>query len=278
MVIERYTTSIGALSRRIHEENMRLLTLEKALESWDDILALQTESDWDNNIHTVQASKILLSSCNKKQLKGILRSLCLENRINPNEYCSKNHEFNLEVFKSKYEKLLDLSGFSTQSSTDIIVLGGKSGFLSSRLFKETHTGHTSKKAEVAKVTLTDLPKPTLVILDSDVTKILNSRQQVTAKNSSDGIPALSATVEMEHISEMLEIGKQMLNVLTEIMTLLNDNCSQSRILTTDHSVVIDDGSKEINSTENFHSKRRCFLCRERGHVKRNCTKQRNNKK
>ena len=110
----------------------------------------------------------------------------------------------MECFKSRYENLLDIAGFGTQSLSEIIVLGGQTGFLSSRLFKGRHTRATSKKVKEAKVTLTDLPEPTLVILDKDVTQILNSKQPITAESGSKAILSVNGVVVMEPVSEVLQ--------------------------------------------------------------------------
>ena len=290
---------------------MRLLTQKKALVFWNEILAVQTESSsWDSDVHTVQTSKILLSSCNKKQLRAILKALCLQIGVDNREYVSKSVEFNLECFKSRYENLLDIAGNGTQSLTDIIVLRGKTGFLSSRLFKGTHTGASSKNVEEAKVTLTDLPEPTLVILDKDVTQILNSKQPITAESGSKGILSVPGVVVMEPVSEVLEtkmapertpkskpeqdsqlrahlgqlmsehvmLLRKLNDVMTGITALLNEKSSKSG----DWPFL---GSNNEPPKETFktkkqhskHSKRRCYSCRERGHSKRDCPQRKQNK-
>ena len=276
---------------------MRLLTQKKALKFWNEILAVQTESSsWDSDVHTVQTSKILLSSCNKKQLRAILKALCLQIGVDNREHVSKSVEFNLECFKSRYEKLLDIAGYGTQSLTEIIVLGGKTGFLSSRLFKGAHTGATSKNVEESKVTLTDLPETTLVILDKDVTQILNSKQPINAESGPKGILSVPGVVVMEPVSEVLETKKapertpeskperdshltadlgQLMSEHVMLVRKLNDVSAEITALLNEKSSY--EPSKETLKTKKQHSKRRCFVCRERGHSKRDCSQRKQNK-
>ena len=161
--------------------------------------------------------------------------------------------------------------------------------------------------EEAKVTLENLPESTLVILDEDIIQILNSKQPITAESGSQGILSVPGVVVMKPVSEVLETKKppertpesnpernthlsadmgqlmsehvmllrKLNDVLTGITALMNEKFSKSGqpFLSPNNGP-----SKETFKNKKQHSKRRCYVCRERGHSKIDCPqgKQNNN--
>ena len=150
--------------------------------------------------------------------------------------------------------------------------------------------------EEAKVTLENLPESTLVILDEDIIQILNSKQPITAESGFQGILSVPGVVVMKPVSEVLETKKppertpesnpernthlsadmgQLMSEHVMLLRKLNDVSAEITALLNEKSSY--EPSKETLKTKKQHSKRKCFVCRERGHSKRDCSQRKQNK-
>ena len=153
---------------------MRFLTKSQAR---DALISLQTKDTSSTDakgaevITTWKLKKIPVKSFNASQLKRVLILICKEKELVVSNFADLT-TITEQVFVNAFRLVLDDIGMTSARADELYIVGGQSGYLSSRFHKDTRNLIQIQDSTEFDFDIEKVEAGSIIILDSDVTELL----------------------------------------------------------------------------------------------------------
>ena len=153
-------------------------------------------------ITTWKLKKIPVKSFNASQLKRVLILICKEKELVVSNFADLT-TITEQVFVNAFRLVLDDIGMTSAKTDELYIVGGQSGYLSSRFHKDTRNLTQIQDSTEFDFDIDKVDAGSVIILDSDVTELLHPNKD--AQHSAE--PEANSGIKRDALDDTLFIGQ-----------------------------------------------------------------------